>query len=72
MKEDENEKITKMIDLFNEFAQAENDDEGWYMYYSGFRKAFKKRNKEIIGFLKYNTGLKIDAEMITNLTEKLK
>lgn len=71
MTEDENEKITKIIDLFDEFAQAEND-EGWYTYYSGFRKAFKKRSEEIITFLKYNTGLKIDVEMITNLTEKLK
>jgi len=69
--ENENEKITKTIDLFNKFAQAEND-EGWYCYYSGFKKAIKKRNKDIIKFLKYNTGIPISTDMIETLERKIK
>ena len=71
MKEDKNEKIMSTKDLFYKFADGDNDN-GWYIYQKSYMKAFKKRNNEIIRFLKYHTGIPISTEMIEKLQRKLK
>jgi hypothetical protein len=68
---DKNEKIKSTNDLFYEFADGDNDN-GWYIYQKSFMRAFKKRNKEIIKFLSYHTGIPISTEMIEKLQRKLK
>jgi len=63
-------KITNIKTLFTHFADADNDT-GWYMYEKSFKKAIKRRDKEIIKFLKWHTGLPISTEMLDELRRKL-
>jgi hypothetical protein len=63
--------ITKTKDLFNEYADADND-QGWYLYEKSFKKAIKKRSDEIVEFFKWHTGIPISTDMIDELERKLK
>ncbi|GJQ43771.1 MAG: hypothetical protein JETCAE03_32690 [Ignavibacteriaceae bacterium] len=63
--------ITKTEDLFNEFADADNDS-GWYLYEKSFKKAIKKRSNEIVEFFKWHTGIPVSTEMLEELKVKLK